>query len=54
MQSSKTVHGRQKMKNKLTTAEKYQQLKKQTEAAGMTVKEKNKKLIVSRKKGKKK
>lgn len=37
-------------KEKLTAAQKYQQLKKQTEQAGMTVKEKNKKIVVSRKK----
>jgi hypothetical protein len=34
---------------KLTTAEKYKSLKKQTEQAGMTVKEKNGKLVVSKK-----
>jgi len=37
-------------KAKLTAAQKYQQLKKQTEQAGMTVKENNKKIVVSRKK----
>lgn len=36
--------------SKLSSAEKYRQLKKQTEAAGMTVREKNRKIIVSRKK----
>jgi hypothetical protein len=35
---------------RLTVAEKYQQLKAQTERAGMTVKEKNGKIVVSRKK----
>jgi len=40
-------------KKKLTTREKYSQLKKQTESAGMEVKEKNRKLVVSRKKKKK-
>jgi len=39
-------------KKKLTTKEKYSQLKKQTESAGMTVKEKKGKLVVSRKKKK--
>ena len=39
-------------KKKLTTKEKYSQLKKQTESAGMEVKEKNRKLVVSRKKKK--
>lgn len=42
------------MAKKLTSAEKYKQLKKQTEDAGMKVTEKNRKLIVSRTKGKKK
>jgi hypothetical protein len=37
---------------KLTVAQKYRQLKKQTESAGMTITEKNGKLIVSRKKKK--
>jgi hypothetical protein len=37
-------------KEKLTAAQKYQQLKKQTEQAGMKVKEVNKKIVVSRKK----
>ena len=36
-------------KRKLTTAEKYRQLKKQTEDAGMTVTEKDGKIVVSRK-----
>jgi len=35
---------------KMTVAEKYSSLKRQTEQAGMTVKEKNGKLVVSRKK----
>ena len=34
---------------KLTTAQKYKSLKKQTEQAGMTVKEKNGKLVVAKK-----
>jgi hypothetical protein len=34
---------------KLTTVKKYKSLKKQTEQAGMTVKEKNGKLVVSKK-----
>jgi hypothetical protein len=40
----------------MTVAQKYKSLKSQTERAGMTVKEKNGKLVVSRKKspGKKK
>ena len=37
---------------KLTTAEKYKQLKKHTEDAGMVVKEKDGKIIVKRKKKK--
>jgi len=37
---------------KLTTAQKYNQLKRQTESAGMTVAEKNGKLVVSRKRKK--
>lgn len=41
-----------KTAKKLTALQKYQQLKKQTEDAGMTVREKNKKIVVSRKKGK--
>jgi hypothetical protein len=41
-------------KKKLTTAEKYNKLKKQTEDAGMEVKERKGKLVVSRKKTKKK
>ena len=40
------------MAKKLTSSEKYAQLKKQTEDAGMTVKEKNRKIVVSRKKKK--
>lgn len=36
---------------RLTTAEKYRSLKKQTENAGMTVKEVSGKLVVSEKKG---
>lgn len=40
------------MAKKLTTAQKYSQLKKQTEQAGMKVTEKNGKLIVTRKKRK--
>ena len=35
---------------RLTVAEKYRQLKKQTEQAGMTVKEEDGKIVVSRKK----
>ena len=38
--------------NKLTVAEKYRQLKAQTEAAGMTVKEVNGKIVVTRRKTK--
>lgn len=38
------------MKKKMTATEKYASLKRQTEQAGMTVTEKNGKLIVSRKK----
>ena len=37
---------------KLTATQKYSQLKKQTQSAGMTVKEKNGKIVVSRKKKK--
>ena len=37
---------------KLTTAQKYNQLKRQTESAGMKVTEKNGKLVVSRKRKK--
>jgi hypothetical protein len=37
---------------KLTVAQKYSQLKKHTENAGMTVKEKNGKIVVSRRKKK--
>jgi len=36
----------------MTTAEKYNSLKRQTEQAGMSVKEKDGKLVVSRKKKK--
>jgi hypothetical protein len=42
----------QKTKKRLTTAEKYQQIKKQAEDAGMTVREKNRKIVVARKKKK--
>ena len=42
-----------KKKSKLTTAEKYRSLKKQTESAGMQVKERKGKLVVARKKKKK-
>lgn len=38
------------MAKRLTTAEKYRQLKKQTEQAGMKVTEKNGKLVVTKKK----
>jgi len=38
-----------KDKKRLTTSEKYQQLKKHTEDAGMKVKEKDGKIIVTRK-----
>jgi|SaaInl25SG_5_DNA_1037380.scaffolds.fasta_scaffold00020_15 hypothetical protein len=37
---------------KLTDAQKYQQLKRQTESAGMSVKEVDGKIVVSRKKKK--
>ncbi len=37
---------------KLTVSEKYKKLKKQTEDAGMTVKERKGKIVVSRKKKK--
>ena len=37
---------------KLTIAEKYQQLKRHTENAGMKVEEKDGKIVVTRKKGK--
>ncbi len=40
------------MKKKLTVAQKWRQLKRMTEEAGMTVTEKDGKLVVSRKKGK--
>ena len=39
-----------KKSKKMTTAEKYADLKRQTEQAGMTVTEKDGRLIVSRKK----
>ena len=39
-------------KAKLTTAQKYSQLKRQTESAGMKVTEKNGKIVVSRRKKK--
>jgi len=38
------------MAKRLTSAEKYRQLKKQTEQAGMKVTEKNGKLVVTKKK----
>jgi hypothetical protein len=41
------------MVKKLTDTQKYQQLKRQTERAGMTVKEVDGKIVVSRKKRKK-
>jgi hypothetical protein len=41
-------------RKKLTVAQKYNQLKKQTERAGMTVKEKDGKIVVSRKTKRKK
>jgi hypothetical protein len=41
-----------KKPKKMTTAEKYRSLKRQTEQAGMAVTEKNGKLIVSKKKKK--
>jgi len=40
------------VKKKLTTSQKYNQLKRQTESAGMAVKEKSGKIVVSRKKKK--
>jgi hypothetical protein len=40
------------VKKKLTTSQKYNQLKRQTESAGMAVKEKGGKIVVSRKKKK--
>lgn len=40
------------MAKKLTVTQKYSQLKKHTENAGMTVKEKNGKIVVSRRKKK--
>jgi len=39
-------------KAKLTAAQKYSQLKRQTESAGMKVTEKNGKIVVSRRKKK--
>jgi hypothetical protein len=39
-------------KAKLTVAQKYNQLKRQTESAGMKVTEKNGKIVVSRRKKK--
>jgi hypothetical protein len=39
-------------KAKLTVAQKYSQLKKQTESAGMKVSEKNGKIVVTRRKKK--
>ena len=41
------------MTKKLTPSEKYRQLKKHTEDAGMVVKEKAGKIVVTKKKGKK-
>jgi hypothetical protein len=40
------------LRKKLTPAQKYGQLKRQTESAGMSVKEKNGKIVVSRRKKK--
>jgi len=40
------------VKKRLTTGQKYSQLKKQTERAGMKVTEKNGKIVVSRRKKK--
>jgi hypothetical protein len=42
------------IKKKLTDSQKYQQLKRQTESAGMLVKEVDGKIVVSRKKKPKK
>jgi hypothetical protein len=39
-----------KSPRKMTAAQKYESLKRQTEAAGMTVREVNGRLVVSRKK----
>jgi hypothetical protein len=39
-------------KKRLTAAQKYSQLKRQTESAGMKVSEKNGKIVVSRRKKK--
>jgi len=41
------------VKKKLTVAQKYNQLKRQTESAGMKVTEKDGKIVVSRRKKKK-
>ena len=41
------------MKKKLTVTQKYRQLKKQTEDAGMKVKEENGKIVVTRKRKRK-
>jgi hypothetical protein len=41
------------MKNKLTVTQKYRQLKKQTEDAGMKVKEEDGKIVVIRKRKRK-
>lgn len=41
-------------KKGMTAAQKYKDLKSQTESAGMSVKEKSGKVVVSKKKGKKK
>ena len=41
------------MKNKLTVTQKYRQLKKQTEDAGMKVKEEDGKIVVTRKRKRK-
>jgi hypothetical protein len=43
--------GQETMK-RLSLAEKYAELKRQTEAAGMVVTERNRRLIISRKKSK--
>lgn len=44
----KQMTGARKPAKRLTAAEKYRQLKAQTEAAGMKVEEKNGKIVVSR------
>jgi hypothetical protein len=41
-------------KKGMTAAQKYKDLKSQTESAGMSVKEKSGKVVVAKKKGKKK